>query len=275
MAFYTGFPSVELFDAVCDFCDPGEDGENIRYWHSSSTNQNTTVVCEPIESVPKPGRRRLLHPKEELFITLCRLRQGFGEEHLAHLYGVSQAKISRVIITWVNFLYLKFKDVPMSPSRELINKHMPEQFKEKYPSTRVIIDCTEVQCQMPSSLRLNSELFSSYKNHTTLKALVGITPGGALSFVSQLYTGHISDREIVLRSVFLEQKFNNGDSVMADKGFTVQDLLPPGVGLNIPPFLGSQGQMSPDDVVKTQSIASLRVHVERAINKIKNFHIWK
>ena len=143
-------------------------------------NQNTTVVCEPIESVPKPGRRRLLHPKEELFITLCRSRQGFGEEHLAHLYGVSQATISRIIITWVNFLYLKFKDVPMWPSRELINKHMPQQFKEKYPSTRVIIDCTEVQCQMPSSLRLNSELFSSYKNHITLKALVGITPGGAL-----------------------------------------------------------------------------------------------
>ena len=88
MAFYTGFPSVELFDAVYDFCDPGEDGENIRYWHSSSTNQNTTVVREPSESVPKPGRHSLLHTKEELFITLCRLRQGFGEEHLAHLYGV-------------------------------------------------------------------------------------------------------------------------------------------------------------------------------------------
>jgi len=59
--------------------------------------------------------------------------------------------------------------------------------------------------QMPCSLRLNSELFSSYKNHTTLKALVGITPGGALSFVSQLYTGHISDRGIVLYSGFLDQ----------------------------------------------------------------------
>ena len=160
-------------------------------------------MCEPIESVPKPNRRRLLQPKEELFIALCRLRQGFREEHLAHLYGVSQATIRRVIITWVNFLYLKFKDVPMWPSRELIHKHVPEQFKEKYPSTRVIIDCTEVKCQMPSSLRLNSELFSSYKNHTTLKALVSITPGGALSFVSKLYTGQISDRETVLRSVFL------------------------------------------------------------------------
>ena len=161
----------------------------------------------------------------------------------------------------------------MWPSREKVNKHMPEQFKEKYPSTRIIIDCTEVKCHMPCSLCFNSELFSTYKNNTTLKAFVGITLGGALSFVSQLYSGHISDRKIVLRIGILDKKFENGDSVMADKGFTVKDLLPPDVGLNIPPFLGSQEQMSPEDV-KTQSIASLRMHVERAINKIKNFRIW-
>ena len=61
---------------------------------------------------------------------------------------------------------------------------------------------------------------------------------------------------------------------MVNKGFTIEDFLPPGVGLNIPPFLGSHGQMSAEDVVKTQSIASLSIHVERAINKIKNFRIW-
>ena len=61
---------------------------------------------------------------------------------------------------------------------------------------------------------------------------------------------------------------------MADKGFTIQDLLPMGVSFNIPPFLGSSSQMPAEDVVKTQEIASLRIHVERAINKIKNFHIW-
>ena len=32
--------------------------------------------------------------------------------------------------------------------------------------------------------------------------------------------------------------------------------------------------MPSDDVVKTQEIARLRIHVERAINKIKNFRIW-
>ena len=61
---------------------------------------------------------------------------------------------------------------------------------------------------------------------------------------------------------------------MADKGFIVEDLLPFGVSMNIPPFLRSKGQMSPQEVVETQSIASLHIHVERGINKIKNFHIW-
>lgn len=32
--------------------------------------------------------------------------------------------------------------------------------------------------------------------------------------------------------------------------------------------------MSPEEVVETQSIVSLRTYVERGINKIKSFHIW-
>ena len=46
------------------------------------------------------------------------------------------------------------------------------------------------------------------------------------------------------------------------------------MSLNIPPFLGAAAQMPSLDVVKTQEIARLRIHIERAINKIKNFHIW-
>lgn len=58
--------------------------------------------------------------------------------------------------------------------------------------------------------------------------------------------------------------FQAGDSLMADKGFDIQDLLDPiGVKLNIPPFLHMQDQMPAE-----------RIHVERAINKIKNFHIF-
>lgn len=142
-------------------------------------------------------------------------------------------------MTWINFMYLRLGVINIWPSREVVDTTLPENFKAKYKSTRVIIDCTEVRCQMPSSLQLNGELFSTYKNHTTLKGLIGISLSGAVTFVGQLYTGSISDREIVYRSGFLDLPFNEGDSVMADKGFTVEDLLPLGVKLNIPPFLCS------------------------------------
>jgi len=87
-------------------------------------------------------------------------------------------------------------------------------------------------------------------------------------------TGSISDREIVVSSGLLDLPYQDGDSVMADKGFTIQDFLPLRISLNIPPFLGSSDHMPAQDVIRTQEIASLRIHVEGAINKIKNFHIW-
>ena len=107
-----------------------------------------------------------------------------------------------------------------------------------------------------------------------MKGLVGISPGGAITFVSQLYTGSTSDREMVRRSGLFDLPFNDKDSAMADKGFTIEDLLPLGLSLNLPPFLGGSSQMPAADVVKTQESASLRIHIEPAINKIKNFHIW-
>ena len=62
---------------------------------------------------------------------------------------------------------------------------------------------------------------------------------------------------------------------MADKGFTIEDIFPLGISLNTPLFLGMLDQMSAEDVVQTQDIASLRIHVERATNKVKNFSIFE
>ena len=211
---------------------------------------------------------------DKFFLTLCRPRQGFAELHLAQFFNIYQPTVSRIFISWINFLYLKLGHINIWPSRELVNETMPDDCKAKYPTTRVIIDCTEVHCEMPSSLLLNSELFSSYKHHTNLKALVGISPKGFFTFVGQLYNGSISDRKIVERSGFLNLPFSKGDTVMADNGFTIDDILPLGVSLNIPPFLGMSVQMSAEDVITTQEIASLRIHVERATNKVKNFHIF-
>ena len=57
---------------------------------------------------------------------------------------------------------------------------------------------------------------------------------------------------------------------MADKGFDIGELLKSRkLKLNHPPYLRDKRPFSPDEVVETPRIASLRIHVERAIERIK------
>lgn len=141
-----------------------------------------------------------------------------------------------------------------------------------FPTTRVIIDCTEIFTQRPSSLLSNTQLFSSYKSHATFKALIGIAPHGPITFVSTLYSGSISDVEITKVCGLLEL-LEAGDSVMADKGFTIGRLLAErNVKLIIPHFL-THGQFSAEQVAENDATTTHRVHVERAIRRVKENRI--
>ena len=60
---------------------------------------------------------------------------------------------------------------------------------------------------------------------------------------------------------------------MADKGFTIADLLEiRGVSLNIPPQKKTE-QLNENELILTRRIANLRIHVERAIGRIKSYKI--
>lgn len=128
------------------------------------------------------------------------------------------------------------------------------------------MDCTELKCQQPTSLPLQSEMYSHYKSHTTLKGLIGMAPHGAVTFVSELYAGSVSDKELFKQSG-LRGLLTKDMAVMADKGFLIEDCIPG--QLYRPPFLSKQAQMPAEQVQKTQEIAHLRVHVERLIGRIK------
>ena len=100
------------------------------------------------------------------------------EADLTFRFQISQSTVCRIIITWINILYAKFEDISLWPSKQRINHFMPQLFKEFYPRTRCIIDATELFIQIPSDPQAQRLSFSSYKNHNTLKALVGITSLG-------------------------------------------------------------------------------------------------
>jgi hypothetical protein len=69
--------------------------------------------------------------------------------------------------------------------------------------------------------------WSNYKNRNILKLSVGVSPNGAITFLSPLYVGRISDKELTRKSELL-MLLKPGDSVMADRGFELSLLMPEG-----------------------------------------------
>ena len=69
-----------------------------------------------------------------------------------------------------------------------------------------------------------------------MKFAIGCANNGTVTWCSPAYPGCTSDRAIVQYSGILPH-LRTGDLVMADKGFLIADLFPPGVSLNIPSFL--------------------------------------
>ena len=262
--FYTGFQNYQTFKAFFDYLQPA-----CQFLNYAGSNSSTEYS---LETQQKVGRTSSMSPEQELFMILVRLRCGLMGPDLAFRFSFSETQVSRIWVTWLEFLYHRLRAIPIWASQEYIQKTMPEAFKNSYPNTRVIIDCTEIFIEKPTSFRSQSATYSAYKNHNTAKGLLGISPAGYPTFVSELYAGRSSDKQIT-KDCGILNLLESGDQVMADRGFDIENEMPPGVGLNIPPFLDGAPQLSLQDEVKTRKIASLRVHVERTIQRIKSYKI--
>ena len=261
--FYTGFTSYALCLSFFEFLGPSV--HRLKYWGDDER---------------KTTRRRkstALTPLNQYFLTLVKLRLNLQVKDLAHRFRISTGLVSKYFITWISFMYHHLKEIDWTPSVEQVAATLPCAFQEKYPTTYSIIDGSEIFIETPSDLFMQSSTWSSYKHHNTGKFLIGCTPNGAISYVSQLYVGSISDVELTRASGYLQTlDGKSGVSVMADRGFTVRDMLAEkGVALNIPPFMEGREQLPADEVKRGRTIASLRIHVERAIGRIKNYTILK
>ncbi len=162
ICFYTGFPNYATLLACYQFLGPAV---------NSLVYDSNKQLVEGDSS--KRCRSRTLTPKDEFFLVLVRLRLGLMEQDLAYRFEISQSTVSRIISTWINFLYLKFKEIPMWPPRDLVRANMPKQFKEKYPTTRVIIDATEIFITQPRLPELQQMTFSNYKKSQYFQSFSG------------------------------------------------------------------------------------------------------
>ncbi|XP_033097191.1 uncharacterized protein LOC117101338 [Anneissia japonica] len=165
---------------------------------------------------------RSMSNKDGLFLTLFRLRHNFGLKDLSMRFCVAIQSAGIILNTWIEHMYFMFGQLSIWPHRDIIINNMPMKFKKDYPKTLVIIDATELKTQTPSSMGLQSQLYSDYKSNTTLKGLIACDPNGSVIFISELYSGSISDKQITQDSGFYELLskllalgyINEGDAVI-------------------------------------------------------------
>ena len=158
----------------------------------ANTNSAKLFSADRMEHGPK----KVLKAEQEFFLVLVRLRLGLLEEDIASRAGISTSHFSRIWVTWLDFLHSKFRTYPIWPTKAGIQQTMPKCFKEIYQSVRVIVDCIEIFIEKPNSVKCQSQTYSNYKHHNTAKGLIGIFPSGAVSSVSDLYSGRTSDKQL-------------------------------------------------------------------------------
>lgn len=133
--------------------------------------------------------------------------------------------MSRIYNTLIAFISQELSFLVPWPSRLELRKSLPKRFKQ-FKNVRIILDCLELFIQKPKVPVSQKITWSNNKHRNTFKLLVGITPTGVVSFIPPLWTGSISDKEIVNQSGLLNL-LEEGVAVMADKGFLVRELLTP------------------------------------------------
>ncbi|XP_063760850.1 uncharacterized protein LOC134878620 [Eleginops maclovinus] len=256
--FYTRFASYKHFQAFWKLVEPAANTKMVRITNAKAASASSSDFSQPTTTK--------LPPIDELLLFLMHLSVGLPLRDLAERFGIHHTTVSRIIATWTHFLFNLLGSKRLWIPREVVRAHLPPEFSA-FPDTQVVLDCTEIFCQTPSSLLLQSEVFSTYKSHATLKAMIGMAPHGAITFVSGLYAGSMSDWEIFKLSGIVNL-LTPDMAIMVDKGFLVDNVVQ--CKVYRPAFLSRNTQMSREDVRQTQSNARLRVHVDRCIRRVKD-----
>ena len=269
---YTGLQSKLAFKDLYQYLF--KNAKKMTYWKGVKKTISTKVPRKCRKSPNKSGPERKLSIEDELLLTLVKLRHASSNELLADIFNISVGVASQIFNTWIKFLAHELRPLIYWPSKEMIYKYFPNSLKT-YKNLRCTIDCTEVFIDRPRDLEIQALTWSDYKKRNTVKFLVGIARNGMITFLSKAWGGRASDQHITKTSGFIDL-IEPGDLILADRGFTIkEDIMMKGAFLKIPPPSSGHEQMNGKDVQETKKIANARIHVERAIGRMKNFAILK
>jgi len=137
-----------------------------------------------------------LGKKDKLPLCLMKLKLGIS------LFGVHGQTAQGIFVKILPVLVQRTKSWIYWSTKQVVNLTMFDSFKESSGDCRVILDCTEIKTERPPEVNQQAQMYSLYKSSFTVKVLIGMTPGGQISFLSKAYGGKSSDGYITRESEY-------------------------------------------------------------------------
>lgn len=221
-----------------------------------------------------PKKKFLLSTRDRILLSMMKIKLALSFSTLAVFFDISIQNACNYFYDSVRVLAKLLTCLVEWPSKEDILKSMPVCFSQ-FKNTRVVLDCFELFVEKPKCVRCRVRLYSQYKKGYTLKLLLGCAPSGLISYVSKTFGGRASDKFITSQSG-LYDLCEYSDGVMVDKGFAIEDeCLRHCLTMIRPPFLKKRAKFTRAEAVQCAKIARARVHVERTIQRIREYHLLK
>lgn len=213
--------------------------------------------------------------KHQIIMTLMRLKLDLSFTSLAAFFECTSTTCKSIFIDILKHLAVHLKcAIPWLTKEEVLGR-MPKCF-HLYRNTRLVLDCTEVRVTKTDCGRCRILTYSQYKSNHTIKLMFGVSPGGIITFISPVYGGRASDKEIFKQSEVVQCVEPHEDAIMVDKGFNIDDICAENfIEIYRPPFLRQKKKFSGTQATTNTSIARARVHVERMIQRVKVFKIFQ
>lgn len=237
---------------------------------------NSIISCVEIiynrlhYSLPQSASMRQLSIEQKVTLCFVKLKTNLSFECISSFFEVSPNSCCRAFTSVIPLIREALQCVVYFPSVKEIRSNLPSCLRTD--TIRGVLECIEVNIRIRKCTNCRSSSYSGYKQSDTTKFLICITPGGLISYVSNGYSGNSTDKFIFNNENLINQ-FDSGDTIIVNKGFLIEEeTKAKGIKIIRPTsFQSNQMQLNEADVITNTKIAVVRVHVERAIEKMTMF----
>lgn len=236
--------------------------QKTAYFTGLSNSDLFFTVYHTIEGSLKIQHMSALTQFQQLLLTMMKLRFDFSFKYLSYEFNVSGSTISQIFYKTINILYDKFKNIVFWPEKD----EMPEASREAVDNKiAFILHLFEIPTEAPSDKQLSAELTGS-SGHS-LKYLIGVTPYGTISLISEL-PPNLTGYEVLTENSELLENVLPGDVIMTGSDFLGDSCVKKKKG-EIRAYKKTDNKLVPIDIGKTSNVTRLRNNIKSTIALLK------